>query len=125
MAMAIAIGRSFPLPVLLPPRTLFFLLPSPLPLFLLSGCVCCARCSSGTTTPAVIRDGPDGRTTKTHYGTALVAAAAAAEEEECDRCNGANPQRCLDDFPLCLVDGILLRSIVPESGDRNDVDACD
>jgi len=66
-------------------------------------------------TPAVIRDGPNGRTTKTRYGTASVAALAVAEateEEECDGCDGADPQRRLDDSLLRLADGILLRSIV-------------
>ena len=65
--------RSLSLPVLLPPPTLFFPPPSPLPLLPLSGCVCRAGCSGGTATPAVIRDGPDGRTTKTRYGTASAA----------------------------------------------------
>jgi hypothetical protein len=34
------------------------------------------------------------------------------DEEEYDRCEGANPRRCLDDTLLSLADGILLRSIV-------------
>ena len=88
--------------------------------------LCCRGRSGGTATPAVIRDGPDGRMTKTRYGTASAAALLATEEEECDRCDGANPRRRLDDSLLRLANGILLRSIVPaESGDRNDVDAWD
>ncbi len=76
--------------------------------------------------------------TKTRYGTASAAASAAAEateEEECDRCNGANPRRRLDDSLLRLADGILLRLIVamtaPQRGAaakssyRDDIDACD
>jgi hypothetical protein len=78
----------------------------------LSGCVRRARRSGGTATPAVIRDGPDGRTTKTRYGTASAAASAATEEEECNGCDGANPRRRLDDSLLRLADGILLRSII-------------
>ena len=70
--------------MLLPPPMPFFLLPSllpPLPL------VRCAERSSGTATPAVIHDGPDGRTTKTCYGTAsAVVSVAMEEEEECNRC---------------------------------------
>jgi hypothetical protein len=90
----------------------FFPTPSLLPPSPLSGCVRRSGRSGGTTTPAVIRDGPDGRTTKTHYGTASAAASAATEEEECNGCDGANPRRRLDDSLLCLADGILLRSIV-------------
>jgi hypothetical protein len=74
----------------------FFLLPSPLPLSPLSGCVRRGGCSGGTAAPAVIRDGPDDRTTKTRYGAASVAASAAAaatKEEEYDECDGANPRR--------------------------------
>ncbi len=112
-AIAIGIIGRFPLPVLLPPPTPFFPLPSPLPPLPLSGCVRRAGCSGGTATPAVIRDGPNGRTTETHYyGTASAATAAATEEEECDGCNGADPQRRLDDFLLRLADGILLLTIV-------------
>jgi hypothetical protein len=98
--------------VLLPPLTPFFPPPSPLPPSPLSGCVCRSGCSGGTATPAVIRDGPDGRTTKIRYGTASAAASAATEEEECNGCDGANPRRRLDDSLLRLADGILLRSIV-------------
>ena len=36
----------------------------------------------------------------------------ATEEEEYDECDGANPQRRLDDALLSLADGILLRSII-------------
>ena len=36
----------------------------------------------------------------------------ATEEEEYDGCDGANPQRRLDDALLSLADGIHLRSIV-------------
>jgi hypothetical protein len=71
------------LSVLLPPPTPFFLMPSPLPLSLLSGCVRCAG-----------RSGSTSRTTTTCYGTATAAALATAEgmeEEECDGCDGANP----------------------------------
>jgi hypothetical protein len=116
--------RSLSLPVLLPPPMPFFPPSSPLPLSPLSGCVYRAGCSGGTATPAVIRDGPDGRMTKTRYGTASAAALAAAvaaaamEEEECDGCNGADPQRCLDDSLLRLADGILLRSIVATTATR-------
>jgi hypothetical protein len=83
-------------------------------------------------------DRPNGRTTKTRYGTASAAAAAAAEateEEECDGCNGANPRHRLDDSLLHLADGILLRSIIATTAPRrgaavessycDDVDACD
>ena len=94
--------------MLLPPPTSFFPPPSPLPPSPLSGCVRCAGRSGGTATPAVIRDGPDGRTTKTRYGTA----SAVTEEEECNRCYGADPRHRLDDSLLRLVDGILLRLIV-------------
>ena len=38
--------------------------------------------------------------------------AEVTEEEECDKCDGADPRRRLDDSLLRLVDGILLRSIV-------------
>jgi hypothetical protein len=79
---------------------------------IVSGCVRRAGRSGGTATPAVIRDGPDGRTTKTRYGTASAAASAATEEEKCDGCDGADPRRRLDDSLLRLADGILLRSIV-------------
>ena len=60
--------------------------------------------------------------------------ARATEEEECDGCNGADPRRRLNDSHLILANGILLRSIAAttvgaaaaaESGDRDDVDACD
>ena len=56
------------------------------------------------------------------------------EEEECDGCEGADPRRRLDDSLLILVNGTLLCSIAAttvgaaaaaESGDRDDVDACD
>jgi hypothetical protein len=107
--------RSLSLPVLLPPPTSFFPPPSPLPPLPLSGCVHRGGHSGGAATPAVIRDGPDGWTTKTRYGTASAAAPAAAEateEEDCDGCNSADPQRRLDDSLLRLADGILLRSIV-------------
>jgi hypothetical protein len=122
-ATAIAIGIIMPLslPVLLPPPTPLFRPPSPLPPSPLSGCVHRAGSSGGTTTPAVIRDRPDGRTTKTRYGTASVAAlaaAAATEEEECDGCDGANPRRRLDDSLLRLADWILLRSIVATTAPR-------
>ena len=103
------------LPVLLPPPMTLFPPPSPLPPSPLSRCVHRARCSGGTATPAVICDGPDGRTTKTRYGTAsaaAMAAAAATEEEECGGCDGADPRHRLDDSLLRLADGILLRSIV-------------
>ena len=86
---------------------------SPLPPSPLYGCVRRARRSGGTATPpAVIRDGPDGHTTKTRYGTASAAASAATEEEECDGCDGADPRRRLEDSLIRLADGILLRSIV-------------
>ena len=98
--------------MLLPPLTPFFLPPSLLPPSPLSGCVRRAGRSGGTSNPAVIRDGPDGLTTKTRYGTASAVASAGAEEEECDGCDGANPRRCLDDSLLRLADGILLCSIV-------------
>jgi hypothetical protein len=39
-------------------------------------------------------------------------AAEVTEEEECDGCDSADPQRCLDDSLLHLADRILLRSIV-------------
>ena len=55
--------RSLSLPVLLPPPTPFVPPPSPLPPSHLSGCVHCAGHSGSTTTPAVIGDGPNGRTT--------------------------------------------------------------
>ena len=103
--------RPLSLPVLLPPPMPLFPPPSPLPPLPLSGCVRRAGRSSGTATP-VIRDGPDGRSTKTRYGTASAAASAAKEEEECDGCDGADPRRRLDDSLLHLADGILLRSIV-------------
>ncbi len=98
--------------MLLPPPTLFFPPPSLLPPSPLSGCVRCAGRSGGTATPAVIRDVPDGRTTKTCYDTASAAALAATEEEECDGCDGADSRRRLDDSLLRLVDGVLLRLIV-------------
>ena len=75
-------------------------------------CVRHAGRSGGTATPAVIRDRPGGRMTKTRYGTASAAALAATEEEECDGCDDANPRLRLDDSLLRLADGILLRSIV-------------
>jgi hypothetical protein len=103
--------RPLSLPVLLPPPTPLFPPPSPLPPSPLSGCVRRAGRSGGTATP-VIRDGPDGCTTKTRYGTASAAASAATEEEECDGCDGADPRRRLDDSLLRLAEGILLRSIV-------------
>jgi hypothetical protein len=109
--------RSLSLPVLLPPPTPFFPPPSPLPPSPLSGCVRRAGRSGGTANPAVIRDGPDGRTTKTCYGTASKAASAATEEEECGGCDGADPWRRLDDSLLRLADGILLRSIVATTAD--------
>jgi hypothetical protein len=101
--------------VLLPPPTPFFSLPSLLPLSPLSGCICCGGRSSGTAAPAVIRDGPDDRTTKTRYDTASAAASAAkeaTEEEEYNGCDCADPQCRLDDALLSLADGILLRLIV-------------
>ena len=55
--------------------------------------------------------------TKTRDGTTEVTATATAvtamamEEEECDRCNGADPRRRLDDSLLRLADGILLHLI--------------
>ena len=107
--------RPLSLPVLLPPPRPLFPPPSALPPSPLSRCVCCVGRSGGTATPTVIHDGPCGHTTKTRYGTAsaaALAAAAATEEEECNGCNGADPQRCLDDSLLRLVDRILLRSIV-------------
>ena len=70
--------RSLSLPVLLPPPAPFFPSPSPLPPSPLFGCVRRAGRSGGTATPAVIRDGPNGRTAKTCYGTASAAALAAA-----------------------------------------------
>ena len=80
-------------------------------------------------TPTIIRDGSNGRTTKTRYGTALAAAAVAAaavaavaevtEEEECDGCNGADPQRRLNDSLLHLTDGILLRLIIATTAPRH------
>ena len=81
--------------MLLPPPTPFFPPPSLLPPSPLSGCVRRAGRSGGTATPAIIRDGPDGRTTKTRYGTTSAAALAVTEEEECDGCDGANPRRRL------------------------------
>jgi hypothetical protein len=93
----------------------FFPPPSPLPPLQQSGCVCRGGRSGRTAAPAVIRDGPDGRSTKTCYGTASLAASTASEateEEEYDGCDGANPQRRLDDALLSLADGILLRSII-------------
>ena len=69
--------------MLLPPPMPFFPPRSPLPPLRLSGCVRRAGRSGGISTPAVIRDGPDGHTTKTRYGTASAAASAAMEEEEC------------------------------------------
>ncbi len=91
--------------MLLPPPTPFFPPPSPLPLSPLSGCVRRAGRSGGTATPVVICDGPDGRTTKTRYGTASAAASAATEEEECDGSDSADPWRRLDDSLLRLADG--------------------
>ena len=69
-------------------------------------------------TPAVIRDGPDGRTTKTRYGTASAVASAATEEKECNGCNGANPRRHLDDSLLRLADRIILCLIVAKTAPR-------
>ena len=103
--------RSLSLPVLPPSPTPFFPPPSPLPPSPLSGCVRRAGPSGGPATPTVIRDGPDGRTTKTRYGTASASAPTVAEvteEEECNRCDGADPRRHLDDSLLRLADGILL-----------------
>ena len=97
--------------MLLPPPTPFFPPPYPLPPSPLSGCVRRAGRSGGTASPAVIRDGPGSRTTKTRYGTASAAASAATEEEECDGCDSANPRCRLDDSLLRLANGILLRSI--------------
>jgi len=106
--------------VLLPPLTPFFPpRPSPLPLLPLSGCVRRTGHSGGTATPAVIHDGPEGRMTKTRYGTASAAASLATKEDECDRCDGANPQRRLDDSLLHLADGILLCSIVAKMAPRH------
>ena len=113
--------RSLSPPVLLPPPTPPSPPPSPLPSSPLSGCVGHAKCSGGTATPAVIRDGPDGCMTKTHYSTASAAVMAVAEvteEEECDGCNGANPRRPQDDSLLCLADGILLRLIAAMTAPR-------
>ena len=98
----------FPPPSPLPP------LP-PLPPSPLSGCVRCGGRSGGAAAPAVIRDGPNGRTTKTCYGTSSAAAATAAEateEEDYDGCDGANPRHRLDEAILSLANGILLHSIV-------------
>ena len=91
--------------MLLPPPTPFFLPPYPLPPLPLSGCVRRGGLSGGTAAPAIIRDGPDGRTTKTRYITPSAAVSAAAEaetteEEACDGCVGANPRRCLDNSSL-------------------------
>ena len=69
--------RPLSLPVLLPPLTPFFPPPSLLPPSPLSGCARRAGRSGGTSNPAVIRDGPDGLTTKTRYGTASAVASAA------------------------------------------------
>ena len=80
--------------MLLPPPTLFFPLPSLLPLLPLSGCVRCGRCSGGTAAPAVIRGRPDDRMIMTQYGTASAAASVAMEameEEAYDGCDGADP----------------------------------
>jgi hypothetical protein len=44
--------------------------------------------------------------------------AEAMAEEECDRCNGADPRRRLDDSLPYLVDGILLRLIVATTASR-------
>ncbi len=88
--------RSLSLPVLLPPPTPFFPPLSPLPPSPLSGCVRRGGRSGGAAAPAVIRDGPVGRTTKNRYGTASATAS----------------RRRLDDSLLRLADGILLSSIV-------------
>ena len=103
----------------------FFPLPSPSPLSPLSGCVWHGVRSGGTAAPAVIRDGPDDRMTKTCYGTASAAASVAmeaTEEEEYEGCDSANPWCHLDNALLSLAEGILLRLIVTN---RNGVDACD
>ena len=66
--------------------------------------------------------------------TVAMATAMATEEEECDKCNGADPRRRLDDFLLRQADGILLRSIATTTAlrhggggdkDRDGVDAWD
>jgi len=120
--------------VLLPPLTPFFPPPSLLPPLPLSGYVRRARRSGGNANPAVIRDGPDGRTTKTCHGTASAAASAASEEEECNGCDGADPQRRLDDAPFAWQMGSSSArssqrrrhgAAAAESGDRDDVDAWD
>ncbi len=49
----------------------------------------------------------------------------AMEEEECDGCDSADPQRRLDDSLLRLADVHLIAATTVESGDRDDVDACD
>ena len=121
--------------MLLPPPTPFFPPLSPLPPLPLSGCVYCGRRSGSSAAPTLIRDGPDGRTTKTRYGTASAAAPVAAEvteEEECNGCDSADPRCRLDDSLLRLsgqdpppLDHCNNGAAVAESGDHNDVDACD
>ena len=56
-------------------------------------CPHCQRTDASVTAdaPAVGRDEPDSRRTKTRYGTASAAAASATEEEEYDRCDGVDP----------------------------------
>jgi len=44
--------------------------------------------------------------------------AEVMEEEECDGCDGADPQRRLDDSLLHLADGILLRLIAATTAPR-------
>ena len=65
--------------------------------------------------PSGVTDPTAAALTKTHDGTAAATAMATAamvtEEEECDRCNGADPQRHMDDSLLHLADRILLCSI--------------
>ena len=121
MVITIGIVGHYPYRCCCHHRTPFFPPPSLLPPLLLSGCVRHAGRSGGTATPAIIHDRPDGRTTKTRYGTASAAALAVAEvteEEECDGCNGADPRRRLDDSLLRLADGILLRSIIAMTAPR-------
>ena len=65
--------------------------------------------------PSGMMDPTAATLTKTHddtaAATAMATAAMVTEEEECDRCNGADPQRRMDDSLLHLADRILLCSI--------------
>ncbi len=74
--------------------------------------------------PSGVTDPTAAGLTKTRDGTAaataMAMAATATEEEECDRCNGADPQRHVDDSLLCLADGILLCSIAVTTAPRGD-----